>query len=88
MQSALYYFAGLSVIENSSSTVLLFPNPTNGIVRVSNHQHVQTEILVLDQSGRFVLTLPYTLEVDVSPLQNGVYFMIIDGQRYKMIVNK
>jgi dienelactone hydrolase len=88
MQSALYYFAGLSVIENPSSTVLLYPNPTTGIVRISNHQLIQTEITVLDQSGRCVLALPLTPELDLSPLQNGVYFMIIDGQRFKMIVNK
>ena len=71
-------------IQPSIATVLLYPNPASGFIRISNPQSIQLEKLTIyDLNGRVVLTeILSNIEssaIDVSLLQSATYLVTIDG---------
>lgn len=64
--------------EVYSSSILVYPNPSNGIVNIQlSNQQLET-VMVFDLSGRLVLTKEYTVNdnksvIDLTSLTSGVY---------------
>ena len=58
--------------------IILFPNPTTGIIEISNAQEIE-HIVVLDQQGRMVMSKSQLKQdyIDISILDNGIYFLKI-----------
>ena len=71
-------------LEPTIATVLLYPNPANNVIRISNPQLIQLEkITIYDLNGRVVLTeILSNIEssaIDVSLLQSATYLVTIES---------
>ncbi len=86
-----------NVEEISKDTFQIFPNPTKGILKLVNSSNKQKELLVhlTDGIGRVVFSegrdFNTQLELDLSALPNGIYFLHIFEdetllQREKIII--
>lgn len=75
----------LSVNETSlDDTLQLYPNPANNILNV-NKQNLR-EILIFDPTGRKIMVLKDTRQVDTSKLSQGIYLLVAkdkDGRSLK-----
>jgi len=90
----------VKINENAGANIKVYPNPTTGELRITNRSHVsgklseanyelQVEnIEIFDVFGRIMpLTAnrsPQTV-IDISHLPEGVYFLNIDGETFKII---
>lgn len=83
--------------EPKESMVLLYPNPTNGLIylQINDSQILEAGAMVqiTDASGRSVLTLyvqkeEWIREIDTSKWKSGLYFMEMKSGRKKLWVSK
>lgn len=75
-----------SVGENTVSTFNIYPNPTSG--RVSINAEKDCEIRIIDMAGRMVMTVNAVEgenSIDVAGLENGVYFVKMNGAVVKLM---
>lgn len=83
-------FAGNLIISTSEvefdSEFYLFPNPTDGLINITNKTNQAFKSEVLDQLGRVILFDNSTdkQQLDISKLNQGIYFVRIrmDGKSY------
>ena len=81
---------GVNEMENS---INVYPNPTNCVLFVETRQGTslleQTEYRITNTMGQTVLTgqiAAETLQIDVSNLPQGMYFISVDGTTQKFVV--
>ncbi len=72
--------------EDKEKTLVLYPNPANNNISVQflNQLKMPIEIKVLDISGRMLERVTLTSmknDIDISYLQNGFYFMVLENER-------
>lgn len=76
--------------ENVKSDLMVYPNPANGILNVEIETIPTNNILTItDITGRTILRttiIDNKSNIDISDLYAGVYFVMIDGYRTKLIV--
>jgi hypothetical protein len=76
-------YTGMNDI-NENNILLVFPNPTNGELFISEH----TNIVIADKSGKVFLQKQNTNKIDLSMLPNGLYFLSVGenlNQIFKVI---
>jgi uncharacterized delta-60 repeat protein len=82
--SAVFILSNLSLNDNSiNKKISLYPNPTTGIVTVSNQENLTIDkIEILDILGKIVSVKTYnTSQVDISNVAKGIYiFKIYSGE--------
>jgi hypothetical protein len=67
-----------TVEEITDEKWLAYPNPANSIIRFSNIKYSEfTELLLIDVTGRLVLSEENTFKIDVSGLPSGIYSALI-----------
>lgn len=74
---------GLNDVANSKMGI--YPNPTTGILTISNHNNLTIDkIEIVDILGKTVATqTENTSQVDISHLSNGIYiFKIYSGETF------
>jgi hypothetical protein len=81
---------GLGVKENLASKFSAYPNPANNTVNVSNNYNITlTSVNITDINGRIVKTINVNnlseVQMNVSELNTGVYFMNIDTDSGKVV---
>ncbi|MCL2130838.1 MAG: T9SS type A sorting domain-containing protein [Lentimicrobiaceae bacterium] len=84
-------FVGLGVSSAIAQDV--YPNPTNGKIIVASDKVYKVEsIVIYDVVGRKLLShTPLTshssplIEIDISHLANGLYFLKIDNKMIKVV---
>jgi hypothetical protein len=57
--------------------LVLYPNPTNGVVRLQGHHQPDGTIQVYDLLGELLLTTPHTTSIDLGPLAQGTYVVVL-----------
>ena len=69
-------------LDTNSPSVRIYPNPANEIIYVDNLED-GGQISVSDMLGKTVLSLPAagTIQIPVSTLPDGVYFLNINNQQ-------
>jgi hypothetical protein len=85
---AVFQYVGIN--ENKYANLIVYPNPTNGELRITNYEFGITNIEIFDVYGRKHLTgLPsYGLTVsnlNISHLPAGIYFLRIDETIVKVV---
>jgi dienelactone hydrolase len=83
-ESAPYTLTALSLNEVPEIIPVLAPNPTPGVIKISNMNGMQMDISIRDLSGKEV---GYTLEGDVLDLTNqpaGIYLVQISKYHFKV----
>jgi hypothetical protein len=66
-----------SVAELSGDILEIYPNPTTGALKITGLQGAG-QLLLLDLSGKVIQYANYqsqTTQLDLTPLQNGIYFI-------------
>jgi hypothetical protein len=76
---ALHGCANPSSIDypESSETISIFPNPSSEYIQINAEKIIDVELF--DMSGKRLLskTVMPNEQIDVSPLNNGIYFITI-----------
>ncbi len=75
------------VEDVTATTVTVYPNPTSGVVNVSNTQSNQ-KIRVLDTTGSLKASYPSqegTTRIDLTGYAKGTYMIQYNGKTYKVI---
>ena len=93
-------FRNVGINENKHSDLLIYPNPTNGELRITNYELRITnyelritnyELRITDITGKIVFTQKLQEDteynIDISHLQSGMYFLKVDNQVFKIIKN-
>ncbi len=71
----------------NSNGVLIYPNPTTGIINIETSVKVRAEIS--DVEGRVQMVQTNKSEIDISSLSNGLYFIsVFDENGNKLTVQK
>jgi hypothetical protein len=69
--------------------IRIFPNPANDFVRISSQNEIG-EITLLSLTGELLMKKVYgtgkEIELDVSYLKSGLYFLIINNESHKLVV--
>lgn len=83
----------LSVKETKLEGVSVYPNPTNGVVNISNSNGTENEIRVYDVTGKVVITktVSTATSFDLSQFGAGVYVVKVsndNGQLVERVVVK
>ena len=90
-EKANAFFLAVPSVPTENS-ITLFPNPATDLIHVtSNSSQSIISLTVLDQISKVVLTKNESKTVDVSGLQNGVYFIKIEtdkGSSVKKFIKK
>jgi len=74
------------VTEASETDIQVWPNPTNGILHISADPNIKVEICNL--LGQMVLCAENTSDIDISDLENGVYFLRVSEKNGGSSVTK
>jgi len=84
-------------IEEAEETISVYPNPTSGLITIANLSSFQdlTDLEISDITGKTIFhstiinnpTCPYgsTIEIDLSDIENGVYFLSFNGKNFKEV---
>ncbi len=78
--SDIYELDNVTAIDDEFDQVVLFPNPTDGIVRLQGLDAFgegNGEMAVIDFTGRTVMTLGVNDMIDLSGLRGGSYLLLI-----------
>ena len=73
------------VDENGIAKVMLYPNPASSIINIGGlNDFANLEVQVVNLQGQVVMSVDNSLEINVSDVEAGVYFIKIncDGQQY------
>ena len=67
--------------------VSVYPNPTNGVVNISNAQGSENEIQVLDITGKVVIakTVSTSTSFDLSQFGTGVYIVKVSNENGQLV---
>jgi hypothetical protein len=86
------YFDVTGIAEHlQNSGIVIYPNPANDIITVSNYKHAGTTYSLFDGLGRIVLSGNFTAEntnINIGGLAPGMYILSINGdmrQSYKVM---
>jgi hypothetical protein len=75
-----YEMAGIPE-QNTNASLSVYPVPTTGLINLDKDFSLEgiTEISIFDQSGRLMLESKPARSVNLSSLDNGIYFLVIKG---------
>ena len=74
------HFQHIESVEEINSSIRIFPNPFNSIVRIMTEKTVKS-IMIYDVFGRLVMEQPMSgtqIELDLNCLSEGVYMLRLD----------
>jgi len=72
--------SGSSVTEPSQENVLIYPNPTDGFLKIKVDNQMVESVKVYDLNGKILLSSLNMNGVDLTGLNNGVYLIRIQTQ--------
>jgi len=77
--------------ELTANTLVVYPNPTDGIFTLENAENVSIDLSVIDITGKevFSSTVTKTSSFDLSAVEKGIYFLrLLDKSTNNMVVKK
>ncbi|WP_298319429.1 T9SS type A sorting domain-containing protein [uncultured Aquimarina sp.] len=75
----------LSIIDFDFSTVSVYPNPTSDLITISGLNNIE-EITIHNTLGQLVKNVKNTNTVDISDLENGIYFLETNNQLKRKVL--
>ena len=74
---------------NQNSKLDIYPNPTNGNISITNSNSINSTIEIINRMGEIEKKYkPPFDQLNISELENGVYFLKINNAMYKIILIK
>ena len=70
--------------HNENVSLKIYPVPTQGLIKLDDDVSVEDikKITILDQSGRKVLVSIPARTIDLSSLENGIYFLVAESSEH------
>ncbi len=84
--SAIHFYAIVG-LEEYTNNYSISPNPTNGIVSIKSNKSGIVHVEIFDVFGKVISTTDTSDKIDMSYLNNGIYFLSIEGIKYRIIKN-
>ena len=81
--------SNIGIEDYNTVSVILYPNPTAGKLYIEGV--TEGKISIYDTTGKFVKGQPFTTEISLTDLNNGLYFILIEhegGTTIKSILKK
>ena len=79
--SVLEKTVGISEINNGKPSLVIYPNPTDGKLKIDNKELKIKSIEIFNTIGQPLLSIPSIMspeiEIDISHLTDGLYFLRI-----------
>jgi hypothetical protein len=79
----------LSISENSNLDFSIYPNPTSGIINISEFSNIN-EISILDLNGKVLKTISDVRstqgQINVEELTKGIYFLNIVSNNQNQVI--
>ena len=86
LKNAIGFVMGVNNLQNFVSSISIYPNPANEVFNILFTQQVScVNISITDITGRLVKstkTSSNNIQMNVSDLKNGIYFMTISGNDF------
>jgi hypothetical protein len=79
-----FYYEMIGIIEQDNSHVIsIYPVPTHGIINLEDKVTVMdySAMRIFDQAGRLVLERKPEKSTDISLLEDGIYFLVLEGDK-------
>ena len=70
--------------EDFNKNIYIYPNPSENYIHL-NLNNVFMNIILTDVNGRKIKTYDKSTKIDISFLENGIYFLNVDGTSIKFI---
>lgn len=70
----------LENISKEQNGYIVYPNPTKEFIQINGIQDINSEIFILNLQGREVFRKPFKKRLNVSSLENGIYFLNISNE--------
>lgn len=80
--------SNLNTDELSDVELEFYPNPTTGWVKVRNSTNETLVAKVFSLDGKERISVQFKDEIDLTGLENGLYFIAVQGRIYSIAVNK
>ncbi|MBI3519501.1 MAG: T9SS type A sorting domain-containing protein [Bacteroidetes bacterium] len=79
---------GINDKLRSEKEILIYPNPANSILNISNEQNQlqNSTIRIKNPLGQTVYSSPFRNQIDISLLSSGIYFLTIEDRSNKKTV--
>jgi len=71
-------------IEDINNNRLIYPNPSENHIYI-NSDKIYSKIVLLDSNGKKIKSFTESKKIDISFLENGTYFLNVDGTSIKII---
>lgn len=88
--STLEFTLGEGVIEITSASYSIYPNPATSTVNIRSIANIEAEVNIYDMTGRCVKNVVVSdmsnATINVEDLNQGVYFMNINGVIEKLVI--
>ncbi|MBA5628747.1 S8 family serine peptidase [Moheibacter lacus] len=81
------YESMMSVTDVAEATVVIYPNPTSGIVNIDSDRAIQ-QVQLISMEGKIVRKYPSASQINIQELPKGVYVLKIQLENGKMEVQK
>lgn len=84
-QDCEYMLTHLELTEMKEKEIVIYPNPTNGLLNIQTEQEF-IELKLVDINGKVLLTESQnvTKVIDVSFLNSGIYFIVLTNKNAKV----
>ncbi|MCX6258165.1 MAG: T9SS type A sorting domain-containing protein [Bacteroidia bacterium] len=88
--------SGIAPVDKSENNILIYPNPANDYIIISKNITSNIIITITSSDGKVLRTflsseMEIIRQIDVSDLQNGIYFLQIRDRdyqsHYKIVIN-
>jgi hypothetical protein len=70
---------------SNEANILIFPNPTDGILHIKNVNKLIYEVYVLNSYGQTILEKQNAEIVDLSSYPSGIYFVKIKSDKFEIV---
>jgi hypothetical protein len=81
-----------AVSAQKTSTIKVYPNPSNGMISIDRQTEEPADIIISDLNGKIVYTSSITgsgvSNIDISTVQNGAYLLQVGSNKFKVMVVK
>ena len=79
-----------SISGLSSKDIMIYPNPAKDVLNIQSENNEVYSIAIYNLNGTKLIEktgLTGTTTIDISQLNNGMYFIMVNGTAHKLIVN-
>lgn len=79
-----------SKLQKDNTDFNIFPNPASSEINISLDIKKESKLLISNELGQIIKNIILTQDntkIDISDLNKGIYFLLVDNKSKKLIIN-